>query len=511
MLAEHHALVLQKLLSKEFYTSPYKFVMWAYGWGQGDLKHFKGPRAWQKKYMEDIEKYLIEGLSLKKTLGLVDDYYRHAVASGRGPGKSALVGMLAHWFISTRIGSSTWIAANGKPQLETKTFPEIAKWVMRGINSEFFEINSTTIRPAKWFADYIESPDGLNKSTKYYYISGQLWSEENPDAFAGAHNFDGEMAIFDEASGIPDPIWTVQEGVFTEDIIDRFWLAFSNPRKNSGAFFECFHKKRDYWRATQIDSRSVEGISQSAFNNIIAQYGADSDEARVEVYGLFPVTGARQFIDSDLVDDAMSREVYEDVGAPLLMGVDVARFGEDRSVISFRRGRDARTIPWQTYRKLDTQELARKVAEAALQHNPAAIFVDGGGIGGGVVDALKAMRIRVIEVQAGGSADDKDKYRNKRVEMWARLKEWLETGSLPNDKDLAQDIKSTQYDWHPITNQLILESKEDMRSRGVASPDMAEALIQTFARPVARIDMMTSRRIGRKTPIAKDIDYPMFG
>lgn len=511
MLAEHHALILQRCLSKEFYTSPYKFAMWAYGWGQGDLKPFKGPRIWQKQYMEDIEKYLLAGLSLRNTLGLVDDYYRHAVASGRGPGKSALVGMLAHWFISTRIGSSTWIAANGKPQLETKTFPEIAKWVMRGINSEFFEINSTTIRASKWFMDYIESPEGLNKSTKYYYISGQLWSEENPDAFAGAHNYDGEMAIFDEASGIPDAIWTVQEGVFTENIIDRFWLAFSNPRKNTGSFFECFHKKRDYWRTTQIDSRSIEGISQSAFNNIIKQYGADSDEARVEVYGLFPVTGTRQFIESNMVDDAMSRDVYYDHGAPLLMGVDVARFGEDRSVIAFRKGRDARTIPWQTYRKLDTYELARRVAEAAMQYNPAAIFVDGGGVGGGVVDALKSMRIKVIEVQAGGSPNDKDKYRNKRVEMWALLKEWLETGVLPNDKDLAQDIKSCQYDWHPITSQLVLESKEDMRKRGIASPDMAEALIQTFSRPVARIDMMASRRGERKAAVAQDIDYPMFG
>jgi hypothetical protein len=146
-----------------------------------------------------------------------------------------------------------------------------------------------------------------------------------------------------------------------------------------------------------------------------------------------------------------------------------------------------------------------------MLHNPAAIFIDGGGVGGGVVDALKAMRIKVIEVQAGGSATDKDKYRNKRVEMWAMLKDWLETGVLPNDRDLAQDLKSCQYDWHTITNQLILESKEDMRKRGVASPDMAEALIQTFARPVARMDMMAIRRNGNKPPIAHDIDYPMFG
>lgn len=497
------------MLSEECYFSPYRFVMEAYGWGEGDLKDFDGPRKWQKAVMDDIEGYLREAVRCKVKGERLPDFYRHAVASGRGPGKSALIGMLAHWFGSTRLGGSTWVAANGEPQLRTKTFPEISKWFARGINAEFFDINAMSIQPATWFRNYIESPEGLSRSTKYYYTSGQLWSEENPDAFAGAHNFDGEFAIFDEASGIPNPIWTVQEGVFTENIPDRFWLAFSNPRQNKGAFFECFHKNRDFWRTTQIDSRSVEGISQSTFDNIIKQFGVDSDEARVEIYGQFPITGSRQFIPSDMVDEAMVREVYHDPGAPLVMGVDVARFGEDRSVIAFRKGRDAKSIQWEVYRKLDTQELARKVAHAAMKYKPDAIFVDGGGVGGGVVDALKAMRIKVIEVQAGGSAADKDKYKNKRVEMWALLKEWLETGCLPNDKDIAMDMKSVEYSWHPVTNQLQLDSKEEMRKKGIASPDMAEALIQTFARPVARSDMQASRRTNVR--VARDIDYRIFG
>jgi hypothetical protein len=117
----------------------------------------------------------------------------------------------------------------------------------------------------------------------------------------------------------------------------------------------------------------------------------------------------------------------------------------------------------------------------------------------------------VIEVQAGSSPDDKDKYINKRVEMWARLKEWIETGCLPDDKDVIADLRSPQYDWHPVSGKLMLESKEDMKKRGIASPDMAEALIQTFARPVARSDILTARRSGRATPVAQDIDYPMFG
>jgi len=506
-----NAEILKRMMGEDFYFSPLKFALWAYPWGEGDLREFDGPRAWQRDIMLEMEVYLREAVGMRETLGVLPDFYRDATASGRGIGKSALVAMISHWFMSTRVGGSVWTAANGEPQLRTKTFPEIAKWVSRGINKDMFEINATSIVPSKWFREYIESEDGLNKSTKYYYISGQLWSAENPDAFAGAHNADGEMAIFDESSGIPESIWTVQEGVFTENIPDRFWLTFSNPRQNSGAFFECFHKNRDRWHTRQIDSRTVEGISTSSFDNIIAQFGADSDEARVEVYGQFPQTGARQFIPHGVVMDAATRDVYKDEGAPLLMGVDVARFGEDRSVIAFRRGRDARTIPWRVYRKMDTRQLAMVIVELVNEYDPAAIFVDGGGVGGGVVDALKDLRVKVIEVQAGSSASDKDKYRDKRVEMWALTREWLEIGCIPDSADIISDLCGPRYDYHSITNQMVLESKADMKSRKLASPDMAEALIQTFARPVARTDTLLARRGGRRTPIARDVDYPMFG
>lgn len=294
-ISEEQAAILGRVLSEDFYWSPKKFVLWAYPWGEGRLKKHKGPRKWQMDVMDDIEAYLRASY---QTMNAGDgqrfgDFFREAIASGRGPGKSGLIGMLSHWFQSTRIGSSTWIAANGEPQLRTKTFPEIAKWVSLAINSDFFEINSTSIVPAKWFKEYIESPDGLGKSTRYYYISGQLWSNENPDAFAGAHNDDGELAIFDEASGIPDSIWEVQEGVFTEDIADRMWLAFSNPRRAIGSFYDCFSNPK--WKTRNINSLEVEGINKSTLLNLIEKHGKYSDIANIEVYGQFPVDGENNF------------------------------------------------------------------------------------------------------------------------------------------------------------------------------------------------------------------------
>lgn len=488
-LSSNQARLLEWMLSEENYFSPYKFCMVAYPWGEGDLKEFAGPRDWQKEVMDDIESYLREAVRSKIQDKVTPDFYRHAVASGRGPGKSALVGMLGHWFISTRIGGSVWVAANGEPQLRTKTFPEISKWVARGINSEFFDLNAMSIQPATWFRNFIESPEGLQRSTRYYYASGQLWSEESPDAFAGAHNFDGEMSIFDEASGIPDSIWTVQEGVFTENIVDRFWLAFSNPRKNSGAFFECFHKNRDMWRNTQLDSREVEGISKTTYENIISQYGEDSDEARIEVYGKFPNVGDNQFIPSHHVDEALKSEKYKDELAPVIIGVDVARFGSDKTVIAVRRGRDLEAT--YKYKGLDTMSVVGRVIEAIERHKPDLTVIDEGGLGAGVLDRLVEQRYKVRGVNFGSKADS-SMWVNKRSEMWGTMRDWLKTASIgsdsrtaaQDDKDLKQDLVGPTYKPNSI-GAIMLESKDSMKKRGLSSPDVADALAITFAYPVA--------------------------
>ena len=128
----------------------------------------------------------------------------------------------------------------------------------------------------------------LKLGTRYWAAEGKLWSEENPDSYAGVHNHSGMMLIFDEASGIPDPIWAVGAGFFTENILDRYWFAFSNPRRNQGYFYEAFHSKRDFWESRNIDSRTVEDTDKNVYEQIIAEYGADSPQAKVEVYGEFP-------------------------------------------------------------------------------------------------------------------------------------------------------------------------------------------------------------------------------
>lgn len=488
-ISEKHALILQKMLSREMYLSPLKFALYSYSWGKGDLKHFKGPRRWQREVMLEMEEYLKDALTQKKIFDTFPDFFRSAIASGRGPGKSALIGMLTHWFMSTRIGSSTWVAANGEPQLRTKTFPEIAKWVARGINSDFFDTTSTMILPTKWFREYIESEEGLGRSTKYYYIAGQLWSAENPDAFAGAHNFDGEFALFDEASSIPENIWTVQEGVFTEDIADRFWMTFSNPRSNSGAFYDCFHKNKDQWRTRQIDSRTVEGINHAPFNSIIAKFGEDSDEAKVEVYGQFPSVGDDQFISPKMVDEALARDPVTEKNAELVLGVDVARFGSDKSIIVVRKGRTLVKI--YKYQGLDTMAVTGKVIEAIREWKPDLTIVDEGGLGAGVLDRLMEQGYKVRGVAFGSRADNPKAYFNKRSEMWGTMREWLRSASVGSlednaeaeNKALKQDLVAPKYKTSS-NGSIQLESKAEMKKRGVSSPDCGDALAVSLAYPV---------------------------
>jgi hypothetical protein len=348
------------------------------------------------------------------------------------------------------------------------------------INSHWFEIAATRIMPAKWITELVERD--LKKGTRYWAVEGRLWSEENPDAYAGLHNHDGVMLIFDEASGIPDSIWSVSDGFFTENTPHRFHIAFSNPRRNTGYFYEAFNSKRAFWRTSNIDARDVEGTDKNLYQRIIDEYGADSYQANVEVYGQFPSEGDDQFIPVNLIDDAMKRPRQKDETAPIVIGVDPARFGSDATVIAVRQGRDI--IDIKRLRGADTMEVVGHVIDAIEEYKPALTVIDEGGLGAGVVDRLKEQRYKIRGVNFGSKAKNQIMWGNKRAEMWGAMRDWLKTGSVPADRFLKSDMigPKTKPD---SKGTLFLESKKDMRSRGLASPDAADAIAVTFAFPVA--------------------------
>lgn len=486
--------LMAQLWSPRIKQDPLAFVMFAFPWGQPGtpLHKFTGPRKWQREILQEIANHNLENTDATGAQTIDYDMLRKVVSSGRGIGKSALVSWLVLWMLSTRIGSTTIVSANTEAQLTTKTWPEVTKWASMAINKHWFEPIATRITMAKWLTTMVE--EELNRDTRLWAAHAQLWSAENPDAYAGTHNYDGVMVIFDEASGIPDAIWSVTDGFFTENTPDRYWFAFSNPRRNTGYFYEAFHARRAFWSTTIVDARTVEGTDQKVYERIIEEYGPDSPQAHVEVYGVFPNESDDQFIASSLVDDAMERAPVKDLTAPIIIGVDPARFGSDATVIAVRKGRDILSI--RRHRGADTMEVVGRVIEAIEEYSPALVVIDEGGVGGGVVDRLKEQRYKQVRgVNFGMRSRQPLMWGNKRAEMWGAMREWLKTASIPQDRLLKSDLISPLVK-PDSKGTMFLESKKDMRARGLQSPDAADAICVTFAFPVAstqRVDKIPQR------------------
>jgi hypothetical protein len=199
-----------------------------------------------------------------------------------------------------------------------------------------------------------------------------------------------------------------------------------------------------------------------------------------------------EFISSEIVELACVAETESAPMDALVIGVDVARYGSNESVIWFRKGRDARSIPPVRLRGLSTVALAGKVSEAFHRYRVDGIFVDGGGVGGGVVDQLRALHIHCFDINFGSKAEgigwatgnEGERYANKRAEMWGAMRAWLKHGAIPAEPDLKAQLIGPTYTY-TVKNEIQLEKKEDMMRRGLDSPDLADALALTFAMPVA--------------------------
>ena len=487
--------LMVRLWAPKIADDPEAFVLFAFPWGEANtpLAKHKGPRKWQREVLREMAAHIKNNRPREAY-----EVFRLSVASGRGIGKSALVSWLVLWMLSTKIGASVMVSANSEAQLRSVTWSEITKWLAMSINSHWFEISATRITPAKWLTDLVERD--LRKGTRYWGAEGRLWSEENPDAYAGLHNVDGVMLIFDEASGIPDTIWQVAQGFFSENTPHRFWCAFSNPRRPQGYFYECFHGKRDFWRTKQVDSRTVEDTDKQVYDQIIAEYGEDSPQAKIEVYGEFPSLGDGQFIGPTLVDQAFKRPRYKDPEAPIVIGVDPARSGADSTVIAVRQGRDL--VELRRYRGDDTMTVVGHVIEAIEDFKPALTVIDEGGLGYGILDRLVEQRYKVRGVNFGWKAKNSIMWGNKRAELWGAMREWLKTASISEDRQLKADLTGPQTK-PDSSGTIFLESKKDMKSRGLASPDAADAIAVTFAFPVATREprerprtLVTGSRIG---------------
>lgn len=461
---------------------PLAFTLGAYPWGTPGtaLESYSGPDEWSCWLFELIRTGLLNPA----------EAIQIAVASGHGIGKSATVSWLVIWAFMTYPDCRGVVTANTETQLKTKTWAELGKWFnLCWFARDHFILNATSL----------VSKDPTRERT--WRIDMIPWSEKNTEAFAGMHNKGKRIIlVFDEGSAIPDIIWEVAEGALTDADTQIIWAVFGNPTRNSGRFKECFPggKHADFWTSRQIDSRTVKVTNKSRFEKWIKAYGADSDFVRIRVLGQFPRMGEMEFFSASAIDEAMSpdREVYVGLETPLALGVDVARYGRNASVIFPRKGRDARSIAREVFRGLSTVELANRVHDTFNRLHPDGIFIDEGGVGGGVVDNCRAQRLFVLGVQFGGkdiitSAHDNpgEKYANMRAAIYGALRNWLPTGALPYDPDLRTAMLAIKYTYNN-RDEIQLVSKEDLMDE---NPELVlddlDALCLTFGGPLARNPM----------------------
>lgn len=466
--------------------NPSKFVRMAYPWGKGDLERETGARAWQQEVLDYIGKHL-------KNPETRHTPCRIAVASGHGIGKSALISFIIGWAQSTMEDCRIVVTAGTGPQLATKTVPEVTKWFHRLINRHWWEPKATSITVRS---------KGHERTWRTDFMT---WSEHNTEAFAGLHNVGKRIVIImDEASAIPDVIWEVLDGATTDANTQIIWVAFGNPTKATGRFLQCFTTLSKWWKTWQIDARTVPGTNQELFKQWAEAYGEDSAWFKVRVKGEFCTGGIDQLISTEVVDACRRYLSQGHEGLPKILGVDVARFGDDRSAVVLRQGRFFQILG--KWRGLDTEQLADKVVELIGIEEPDAVVVDGDGLGAGVVDKLKhrGHRDLVHEFHGMHTPWKPMMYFNKRAEVWGLMAECLKAGAqLPKDPELIDDLTGPQYAFN--SKQLLqLESKDDMRARGVSSPDIGDAFAMTFAvrlaakrkKVVARVNEFEEARSG---------------
>ena len=460
-----------------FSKDPLKFVIYSFPWGTGDLSKYDGPDTWQRDILIAVRDGLIS----------VTEALRYAVASGNGPGKSALSAWLILWALSTFEDTKGIITSNTESQLKIKSWAELSKWYNIFIAKHWFKFTATAI--------YSSDP----KHEKTWRVDQVPWTENRSEAFAGMHNKGKRiLIIFDEASGIPDSIWNVTEGALTDEDTEILWFVFGNPTRNSGKFHACFHGSRHRWHTKQIDIRTSKLTNKKEIDQWIADYGEDSDFVKIHVKGEFPNVSDRQFIPHSFVSQARGRQVHPTSYnfSAKIISVEPAWMGGDASVIGLRQGNMFKILA--RYAKNDDDFiLAGYVAKFEDEEKADAVFIDF-GYGTGIYSAGKQLGRKWILVPFGGESSN-PAYLNKRAEMWGDMKEWLrDGGAIPDDPEMCGELVGPEYYLKTTggsAGKIVLESKTDMKKRGLASPNKADALALTFAAPVIPRGMRSSRRL----------------
>jgi len=437
----------------------------------------------------------------EEALKAIATQQRVALIACKGPGKSCFEAWVIWWFMATRPYPKIACTSITGDNLRDGLWTELAKWQQRSpLLSGLFE----------WRQERIVN----RESPETWWASARQWSrsadsQQQADTLAGLHA-DYVLFVLDEAGGIPDSVAAAAEAALSTGVETKLLIA-GNPTVLEGPLYRAATKDRPMWWVKEISGDPDDPLRAPRISKVWAQqqidtFGRDSNWVRVNVFGKFPLAAHNALLGVDEVVTSMRRDpdaaLYQKM--PRILGVDVARQGNDRSVLAPRQGVVA--FRPRVYRDLDLMQLSNEVARFIDEWRPDGVFIDETGLGVGVLDRLRQLGFPVVGVNFGGRPRDQH-YANRRSEMWWLFAEWVKAGgSLPEDNELVRELTAPTYSY-TAQDKLTLESKGDLKLRLGSSPDIADAFALTFAEPVAIAEVDDDREAQTRRNPRSTWDY----
>lgn len=408
-----------------------------------------------------------------------------SIRSGHGVGKSTTASWAMLWFLLTRYPVKVVVTAPTSAQLYDALFAELKRWVK--------ELPPTI----QDLLDVKQERIELKASSTEAFISARTSRAEQPEALQGVHS-ENVMLVADEASGVPEAVFEAAAGSMSGH--NALTILLGNPVRSSGFFFETHNRLKDEWWTKRVSCEDSARVSQEYIDDMKSRYGEESNAYRIRVLGEFPRSDDDTIIPMELLESAKHRDTraYED--APIIWGLDVARFGSDSSVLCKRQSNVVHTL--ERWRNLDLMQLTGAVVAQyeACDHKsrPTEILVDSIGLGAGVVDRLMELKLPARGINVSESPAMGGTYLNLRAELWHKAKAWLEKRDckIPNNEDLIGELATVRYTF-TSNGKIKIESKDDIRKRGLKSPDMADAFVLTFASDAATISWGSNNSWGK--------------
>lgn len=456
--------------------------------------------AWLERYQD------APGLFVSEQLGVEPDEWQNdlmaavasgerriSVRSGHGVGKSSVASWLALWHILTRYPQKGIITAPTGSQLYDALFAELKRWVgeLPEALQALLEVKSDRIELAQAPAES--------------FISARTSRAETPEALQGVHS-EHVLLIADEASGIPEQVFEAASGSMSGH--SACTILLGNPTRNSGFFYDTHTRLKERWWTRRVSCVDSPRVSADYIEEAKERYGEDSNAYRVRVLGEFPLRDDDTVIPMELVEAAMHRDVAMSQSARPVWGLDVARFGTDASALAKRRGNVVSEV--RIWRGLDLMQTAGVVKSEydnlPADERPVEILVDSIGLGAGVCDRLRELGLPARGINVSESPSLGATYMNLRAELWFRLKAWLEARDckIPKDEALFGELVAPRYAF-TSSGKMKVEAKDEMRRRGLPSPDRADAVCLTLATDAATALYGAGPGSGWSKPLRRNI------